>query len=62
MGPTTIEMSSGFGFTVPRKRWGFLSAASLVSKDDEELEEGCALVLGKGAREKGQRPFSRRAL
>jgi hypothetical protein len=32
-------MSPAFGFTMPRKKRAFSSAANLVSKDDEEAEE-----------------------
>jgi hypothetical protein len=52
---STIEVSPGCGFTVPRKRLVFSSPASLVSKDDgqlavvDEIAEGSGMgVRGKG--------------
>ena len=47
---STIEMSPGCGFILPRKRWVSFFVESLVSKDDAKLEEGCDLGLGMGAR------------
>ena len=49
---TTLEMSPGCGFTMPKKRRVFSFAASLVSKDDSELEEGCGTVWGMGSVER----------
>src|SRR6266851_7697371 len=59
---STIEMSPGFGFMLPRKSGRVRLRKSLFSRDDSKLEEGCAVVSGMGARGKGQRPFPRSAL
>ena len=52
---STIEMSPGCGFTIPRKKPVFSCAASLVATDDCWPEP--VWVWGMGARGKGQRPF-----
>src|SRR3989442_8102476 len=52
---STIEMSPGCGFTMPRKKPVFSCAASLVATDDCWPEP--VWVWGMGARGKGQRPF-----
>jgi hypothetical protein len=39
-GLSTIEMSPGFDFTMPRKTLGFSSAASLVAKGDAPRGSG----------------------
>src|SRR6266478_2315876 len=56
---STIEVSPGCGFTMPRKRLVFSSPASLVSKDDGQLAvvDEIAEGSGMGVRGKGQRPF-----
>ncbi len=54
-GLSTIEMSPGCGFTVPRKKPVFSFAASLVAKDDWPPDLSGGWVWGKGARGKGQR-------
>src|SRR5713226_731121 len=56
---STIEVSPGCGFTMPRKRLVFSSPASLVSKDDGQLAvvDEFAEGSGMGVRGKGQRPF-----
>ena len=59
---STIEMSPSFGFTLPRNRERVPLRKSLFSRDDSELEEGCDVGSGMGARGKGQRPFPRTAL
>src|SRR6266404_6636199 len=59
---STIEMSPSFGFTLPRNRERVPWRKSLFSRDDSELEEGCDVGSGMGARGKGQRPFPRPAL
>jgi hypothetical protein len=58
---STIEVSPGCGFTMPRKRLVFSSPASIVSKDDgqlavvDEIVEGSGMgVRGKGVRGKGR--------
>jgi hypothetical protein len=47
---STIEMSPGFDFMLARKRGRAPLLKRLVSRDGWELEEGCALESGKGAR------------
>src|ERR1022692_1687829 len=59
---STIEMSPGFGFMLLRKRVRVPLVKSLFFKDDSKQEEGSGVGSGKGARGKGQRPFSRPAL
>src|ERR1700687_6187667 len=59
---STIEMSPGCGFTLPRKSGRVPLRKSLFSRDDSELEEGFGLMSGVGARGKGQRPFPPSAL
>src|SRR5437016_11770184 len=59
---STIEMSPGCGFTLPRKSGRVPLRKSLFSRDDSELEEGCDVGSGMGARGKGQRLFPRTAL
>jgi hypothetical protein len=53
---STIEVSPGCGFTMPRKRLVFSSPASLVSKDDGQLAvvDEIAEGSGMGVRGKGQ--------
>jgi len=61
-GFSTIEMSPGYGFTMPKKISEFSCFGSdSFSMDDQP--QGCTiLVLGMGARGKGQRLFPRSAL
>src|SRR5439155_16161170 len=56
---STIEMSPGCGFTMPRKKPVFSFAASLVAKDDGWPEPVWVWVWvwGMGVRGKGQGPF-----
>jgi hypothetical protein len=50
-GLSTIEMSPGFSFTMPRKRLEFSFAASLVAKGDVRL--GCVDALRDGGAGEG---------
>src|SRR5208282_5502009 len=59
---STIEMSPGCGFILPRKRRVSFFVEGLFSGDVSGRGEGCGGVGGRGAGGRGQRPLPRSAL